>query len=233
MAELTRPNRPANHFNGPRGFTLIELLIVVAIIAILAAIAVPNFLQAQTRSKYSRVLSDFRTMRVGVESYAVDWNRPPAMTWGTSYQNSAGRTVPEARYNGERIYGTLGPFITTPVAYLSRFDFLDPFVDKKVGSVSMDARLYTYQDLATNQLPLPYPTSGSVFATVRPSLIDYALLPRELGSYWTLSIGPSGNDELYFRDFYTQYDASNGTISAGTIYTSQKSSNPTQMNFQL
>lgn len=231
MAESKRPNRPAPTSMAPRGFTLIELLIVVAIIAILAAIAVPNFLAAQTRSKYSRVLSDFRTMRVGVESYAVDWNKPPAMTWGASYTNAAGRTVPESRYNGERIYGTLGPFITTPVAYLSRFDFLDPFVDTR--SVSQDAKLYTYQDLATNQLPLPYPTSGSVFATVRPSLIDYALLPRELGSYWTLSIGPSGNDRLYFRDFYTQYDPSNGTISEGTIYVSQKHSTPTQMNFQL
>ena len=60
-----------------KGFTLIELLIVVAIIAILAAIAVPNFLEAQTRAKVSRVKSDLRTYATAIESYAVDNNRPP------------------------------------------------------------------------------------------------------------------------------------------------------------
>ena len=49
-------------------FTLIELLIVVAIIAILAAIAVPNFLEAQVRAKISRVKADQRTASVGIES---------------------------------------------------------------------------------------------------------------------------------------------------------------------
>ena len=54
-----------------KGFTLIELLIVVAIIAILAAIAIPNFLEAQTRAKVARVLSDQRTLGTAVEQYSV------------------------------------------------------------------------------------------------------------------------------------------------------------------
>jgi prepilin-type N-terminal cleavage/methylation domain-containing protein len=60
-----------------KGFTLIELLIVVAIIAILAAIAVPNFLEAQIRSKVSRVRSDQRSMATALASYYVDNNGYP------------------------------------------------------------------------------------------------------------------------------------------------------------
>ncbi len=58
-------------------FTLIELLIVVAIIAILAAIALPNFLEAQVRAKVPRTKTDLRTMATGMESYAVDNNAYP------------------------------------------------------------------------------------------------------------------------------------------------------------
>lgn len=60
-----------------KGFTLIELLIVVAIIAILAAIAIPNFLLAQTRSKVSKTYADMRTMATGMESYRVDYDGYP------------------------------------------------------------------------------------------------------------------------------------------------------------
>ncbi len=53
-------------------FTLIELLIVVAIIGILAAIAVPNFLNAQLRAKIGRVESEFATIRTAFEMYRMD-----------------------------------------------------------------------------------------------------------------------------------------------------------------
>ena len=60
-----------------KGFTLIELLIVVAIIGIIAAIAIPNLLNAIDRGKQKRSMSDIRSIGTAVESYAVDTNIYP------------------------------------------------------------------------------------------------------------------------------------------------------------
>ena len=56
------------------GFTLIELLIVVTIIGILAAIAVPNFLNAQMRARIARTLADQKAVATVLEQYNLDWN---------------------------------------------------------------------------------------------------------------------------------------------------------------
>jgi prepilin-type N-terminal cleavage/methylation domain-containing protein len=66
--------------NPNKGFTLIELLVVTAIIAILAGLAIPNFLEAQTRSKVSRVKTDLRTIAIGLEAYHAEHNRYPSST---------------------------------------------------------------------------------------------------------------------------------------------------------
>ena len=72
-----------------KGFTLVEIMIVVAIIALLAAIAVPGFLRARKRSQASRILNDLRMIDSAVDQYAIETNRktndPVAVTDWTNY----------------------------------------------------------------------------------------------------------------------------------------------------
>ena len=57
------------------GFTLVEIMIVVAIIALLAAIAVPGFLRARKRSQATKILNDLRMIDAAVDQYAIETNR--------------------------------------------------------------------------------------------------------------------------------------------------------------
>jgi len=58
-----------------KGFTLVEIMIVVAIIALLAAIAVPGFLRARKRSQATRILNDLRMIDSAVDQYAIETSR--------------------------------------------------------------------------------------------------------------------------------------------------------------
>jgi prepilin-type N-terminal cleavage/methylation domain-containing protein len=62
------------------GFTLVEIMIVVAIIALLAAIAVPNFLRSRKRSQATRMLEDLRIIDAAVDQYAIEANRAAGST---------------------------------------------------------------------------------------------------------------------------------------------------------
>ena len=187
-----------SHRFGTKAFTLIELLIVVAIIAILAAIAVPNFLEAQTRSKVARCRSDMRTMATAFESYAVDNNNKyPPEYLGV---NPDGEREQRAQKH-----------LTTPVSYITSI-FLDPFKSKTVWGDQGFYRYYNYLQR----------TGGLInFAvSMDPPSGDKAAFFDKQVAWMIFSFGPDMDTSyrLANRPVMTPYDSSNGTISFGDMF---------------
>ncbi len=188
------------------GFTLIELLIVVAIIGILAAIAVPNFLNAQTRAKIARVEADAKNISTAIESYRLDTNE----------------YLPDARsglyvhfsLNWED-YPSSGKHLTTPVAYMSSIPF-DPFSSKvKFEGWTPIQNAEQYQK-AMFFLNRKY---NEGINSWEPGL-PFEHLFR--GAQWHLySVGPSvdyGFREQMTACWMIPYDPSNGLTSRGGIW---------------
>lgn len=188
------------------GFTLIELLIVVAIIAILAAIAIPNFLAAQMRSKVSRVRAETRTVATALESYYVDNNAYPPMgdfTW--------------SGHMGEPDFHSRIPaFLTTPIAYISSLP-IDPFLTIPAGTFPFPFyNRYTYFNFRQFNESL-----GLVSATFLTRF-------RQSGAWLIYSWGPdraantTASPPLGQHGVYTNYDPTNGLVSAGNIIRTQR-----------
>lgn len=216
-----------------RAFTLIELLIVVAIIAILAAIAVPNFLEAQVRAKVSRVKNDHRTIATALESYRVDNNAYPE-------QGDTTHTEPPTIRDPNRVWGREGqkPIawrLSTPVAYLASTTavFADPFFSGfGDASVVNDTRYYNYSG--------DYAKGRTYDAAQDGSVESFLALSAELGAKNSWHLRSRGPDTDYERrstgwaDYIryrgqpgagttgnggidAQYDPTNGTVSGGDI----------------
>jgi len=204
---------------GLRAFTLIELLIVVAIIAILAAIAVPNFLEAQTRAKVSRSAADMRSIRTGLESYRVDQNHYPETDIGPS-------TAP---------YGMGLYRCTTPIAYLTSVPG-SPFKEELMGNPGAGNEKYcnlkkfylyvcgkkyeSYEPMSDTSpqdgLDDNYNKDRFMYLANGDSAINLGL--RSGGEWELKSVGPNNDDDFNKIGLQARaYDPTNGTVSQGDI----------------
>lgn len=185
-----------------RAFTLIELLVVVGIISILAAVAVPNFLESQTRSKVARVKNDLKTIASSAEAYRVDFNRYPPMV-------NFFDPVPSQR---------LVP-LTTPISYITSIP-RDPFGGNVKGSYEA-----TIRQIDPNEpLDIYVYNLGSVGFGFEGDTVE------SVDSQFSLaSAGPDRILEFpyyAFSDTFIErelhlvyiYDPTNGTISRGEIF---------------
>jgi prepilin-type N-terminal cleavage/methylation domain-containing protein len=108
----------AVEYRQPRSFTLIELLIVVAIIGVLAAIAVPNFLNARVRSQVARVVGDMQALDVALSSYFADHGKFPPDHWAR---------IPQLGRDPRSLFVDWCHYLTTPIAYMASVNLPDPF----------------------------------------------------------------------------------------------------------
>ncbi len=189
------------------GFTLIELLVVVAVIAILAAIALPNFLEAQTRAKVSRTKADMKTLATVVEAYTVDHNRPP-------YDGEPGET----HYGWVNIWKA----VTTPVAYTGS---LFPAVFQDDGMAESPLPGHTNFLSPSNKRKHVYDYSTAYWERVATDPGQKATWGGNFGNtMWKVT---SPGPDLEFDNagsFYGQrelYDPTNGTISMGDLVKTQ------------
>lgn len=190
---------------GDSGFSIIELLIVLGMLTILVGIAVGNYAQLTTRAKRSRVLSDHKTIRVGLESYFVDQNAYPRMA-SSLYKDPSFDFI-----DGTPVSGVLSKVVSTPIAYLTTSVMPDPFMVSR-RDAPLDERLYTYQVL-------------SVYVTRNPTSEFWPRALSYYGEYRLGSVGPDlVFDHLFLNSAQLPYDPTNGIISLGNIWTAHKPS---------
>jgi type II secretory pathway pseudopilin PulG len=179
---------------------LIELLIVVAIIAILAAIAIPNFLEAQTRAKVARVQSDFRNMKTCMFAYRVDFDWWPESEDGAGGDHSTLMNLTE---------------LSTPVAYMSSVPYQDPFSTTKynIGGggywVPNHYQYYLWKVPGEGYVGEVDYLGGGSKDNNGVAFVD-----------WTITcVGPTQKWPPGFA-WGLPYDPSNGTMSYGTLWVS-------------
>ncbi|MCA9412072.1 MAG: prepilin-type N-terminal cleavage/methylation domain-containing protein [Candidatus Omnitrophica bacterium] len=194
-------------------FTLIELLIVIAIILILIAIALPNFLEAQIRAKVVRVEGDMRGLATALESYFTDYNQYPPDEIQV-IDDAAARGNPPPPLDLRAL--TALTALTTPVAYMT--DIVpNPFPNETDNQADRLA-YYRYfaerwkEDQLTFHPTWPRNSKSWSLASAGPDL------ESNVGEY--LMFGQMILESIPGSGFWgpgSVYSATNGTRSAGDI----------------
>ncbi len=180
-------------------FTLIELLIVVAIIGILAAIAVPNFVNAQIRAKVAGAQADHRNLSTAIESYKLDNNHYPR-TYTLGYGNGGQQM---SRY--QRMIQ-----LTTPIAYISSIP-IDKFNSMQTEEQRGTDPINTY--------PYWEPKFADSYRTKTGLGKHFGNSQDAPNGQWALmSFGPDGDFEAAVDSSnLAPYEPSNGLNSNGDI----------------
>jgi prepilin-type N-terminal cleavage/methylation domain-containing protein len=197
------------------GFTLIELLIVVAIIAILAAIAVPNFLEAQTRAKVSRAKADIRSLATALEAYRID---------GNAYPND---------FQSPGYYWYITGAVSTPIAYITSSFLQDPFRGNTTP-FHLPPEIYgrlRYVNFIAGRDAWPSQGGGGVSAVRTTFLMNAAQWTDAINLHGQWKLSSSGPDREAedpgaagdpFLLNLLIYDPTNGTLSKGDIVRTQR-----------
>lgn len=196
-------------------FTLLELLIVVAIIGILAAVAIPNILQAQVRAKVARAEADIRSLATGIEIYTVDHGRYPPCS------DNMGMPIepyPPIGFGPECFETRPAVCLTTPISYLSAIPE-DPFASTRPepdDPTVFEGRGYHY-----GSVDYALANDGSEGAE---KFREYVRMLRGNPFVILCFLGSHGPDldhdddeELTDASAAVPYDPTNGTVSSGDI----------------